>query len=60
MQNAWLDEAQAGIKIAQRNINDLRYANDTALMAEREEELKSPSMKVKEESDLVKAQHLKK
>ena len=60
MQNAWLDEAQAGIKIAQRNINDLRYANDTALMAEREEELKRPSMKVKEESDLVKAQHLKK
>ena len=60
MQNAWLDEVQAGIKIAQRNINDLRYANDTALMAEREEELKSPSMKVKEESDLVKAQHLKK
>ena len=60
MQNAWLDEVQAGIKIAQRNINDLIYANDTALMAEREEELKSPSMKVKEESDLVKAQHLKK
>ena len=60
MQNAWLDEVQAGIKIAQRNINDLRYANDTALMAEREEELKSPSMQVKEESDLVKAQHLKK
>ena len=60
MQNAWLDEVQAGIKIAQRNINDLRYANDTTLMAEREEELKSPSMKVKEESDLVKAQHLKK
>ena len=53
MQNARLDEAQAGIKIAQRNINDLRYANDTTLMAEREEELKSPSMKVKEESDLV-------
>ena len=42
MQNARLDEAQAGIKIAQRNINDLRYANDTTLMAEREEELKSP------------------
>ena len=60
MQNAWLDEVQAGIKIAQRNINDLIYANDTALMAEREEELKRPSMKVKEESDLVKAQHLKK
>ena len=49
MQNAGLDEAQAGIKIAQRNINDLRYANDTTLMAEREEELKSPLMKVKKE-----------
>ena len=51
MPNARLDEAQAGIKIAQRNINDLRYANDTTLMAEREEELKSPLMKVKEESE---------
>ena len=41
MQNAWLDEAQAGIKIARRNINNLRYADDTTLMAESEEELKS-------------------
>ena len=53
MQNARLDEAQAGIKIAQRNINNLRYADDTTLMAESEEELKSLLMKVKEESDLV-------
>ena len=60
MQNATLDEAQAGIKIAQRNINDLRYANDTTLMAEREEELKSPLMKVKEESDLVYSSTFKK
>ena len=51
MQNARLDEAQAGIKIAGRNINNLRYANDTALMAESEEELKSLLMKVKEESE---------
>ena len=50
MQNAGLDEAQAGIKIARRNINNLIYANDTTLMAESEEELKSPLMKVKEES----------
>ena len=50
MQNAGLDEAQAGIKIAGRNINNLRYANDTTLMAESEEELKSLLMKVKEES----------
>ena len=50
MQNARLDEAQAGIKIAGRNINNLRYADDTTLMAESEEELKSLSMKVKEES----------
>ena len=42
MQNAWLDEAQAGIKIARRNINKLRYADDTTLMAESEEELKEP------------------
>ena len=49
MQNARLDEAQAGIKIAGRSINNLRYAADTTLMAEREEELKSLSMKVKEE-----------
>ena len=50
MRNAGLDEAQAGIKIAGRNINNLRYADDTMLMAEREEELKSLLMKVKEES----------
>ena len=50
MQNARLNEAQAGIKIAGRNINNLRYANDTTLMAESEEELKSLLMKVKEES----------
>ena len=49
--NAGLDEAQAGIKIARRNINNLRYADDTTLMAEREEELKSLLMKVKEESE---------
>ena len=53
MQNARLDEAQAGIKIAGRNINNLRYADDTALMAESEEELKSLLMKVKEESENV-------
>ena len=51
MQNARLDEAQAGIKIAGRNINNLRYANDITLMSEREEELKSFLMKVKEESE---------
>ena len=51
MQNAWLDEAQAGIKTARRNINNLRYANDTTLMAENEEELKSLLMKVKEKSE---------
>ena len=51
MQNARLDEAQAGIKIARRNINNLRYADDTILMAESEEELKSLLMKVKEESE---------
>ena len=50
MRNAGLDEAQVGIKIARRNINNLRYADDTTLMAEREEELKSLLMKVKEES----------
>ena len=50
MQNAGLDESQAGIKIARRNINNLRQANDSILMAEREEELKSLLMKVKEES----------
>ena len=51
MRNAWLEEAQAGIKIAGRNINNLRYANDTTLMVESEEELKSFLMKVKEESE---------
>ena len=53
MCNAGLDEAQAGIKIAGTNINNLRYADDTTLMAEREEELKSLLMKVKEESEKV-------
>ena len=53
MRNAGLEEAQAGIKIAGRNINNLRYADDTTLMAESEEELKSLLMKVKEESDKV-------
>ena len=53
MRNAGLDEAQAGIKIAKRNINNLRYANDTTLMAESEEELKSLLMKVKEETEKV-------
>ena len=51
MQNAGLDEAQAGIKFARRNINSLRYANDTTLMAESKEELKNLLMKVKEESE---------
>ena len=51
MRNAGLDEAQAGIKIAKRIINNLRYADDTTLMAESEEELKSLLMKVKEESE---------
>ena len=51
MQNARLDESEAGIKISRRNINSLRYANDTTLMAESEEELKSLLMKVKEESE---------
>ena len=53
IQNARLDEAQAGIKIARRNINNLRYADDTTLMAESEEELKKLLMKVKEESEKV-------
>ena len=53
MRNAGLDEAQAGIKIARRNVNNLRYTDDTTLMAEREEELKSILMKVKEESEKV-------
>ena len=53
MQNARMDEPQAGIKIAKRNINNLRYADDTTLMAESEEELKIRLMKVKEESEKV-------
>ena len=53
MRNTGLDEAQAGIKIARRNINNLRYADDTTLTAQREEELKSLLMKVKEESGKV-------
>ena len=53
MRNAGLEEAQAGIKIAGRNINNLRYADDTTFMAESEEELKSLLMKVKEESEKV-------
>ena len=59
MRNAGLDEAQAGIKIAGRNINSLRFADDTTLMAESEEEQKSLLMKVKEESEKhwLKAQH---
>ena len=59
MRNSGLEETQAGIKIARRNINNLRYADDTTLMAEREEELKSLLMKVKEESgkSWPKAQH---
>ena len=53
MRNTGLEEAQAGVKIARRNINNLRYADDTTLMAESEEELKSLLMKVKEESEKV-------
>ena len=53
MRNAGLEEAQAGIKIARRNVNNLRYTDDTTLMAESEEELKSFLMKVKEESEKV-------
>ena len=53
MRNAGLDEAQAGIKIAGRNINNFRYANDTTLMAESEEEIKSLLMKVKKQSEKV-------
>ena len=53
MRNTWLDEAQAGIRIARRNINNLRYVDDTTLMEESEEELKSLLMKVKEESEKV-------
>ena len=51
MRNAWLDESQTGIKIAGRNINNLRYADDTTVLAESEAELKSLLMKVKEESE---------
>ena len=57
MRNAGLDEAQAGIKIAGRNINNLRYADDTTLMAESKEELKSLLIKVKEESEKVGLKH---
>ena len=53
MRNAGLDEAQTGIKIARRNTNNLRYANDTTLMAESKEELKSLLMKVKEKSEIA-------
>ena len=53
MWNAWLDEAQAGIKIARRNINNLRYADDTTLMAESKEELKNLLLKVKEKSEKI-------
>ena len=53
MRNAGLEEAKAGMKIARRNINNLRYANDTSLMAESEEELQSLLMKVKEESEKI-------
>ena len=62
MQNVGLDELQAGIKIARRNINNLRYADNTTFMAEYEEELKSLLMKVKEENEkaaLLKTQHSK-
>ena len=53
MRNAGLDEAQAGVKVARRNLNNLRYADDTTLMAESKEELKSLLMQVKEESEKV-------
>ena len=53
MRNTWLEETEAGIKVARRNINNLRYADDTTLMAETEEELKSLLMKGKEESEKV-------
>ena len=58
MRNTGLDEAQAGIKIARRNINSFKYADDTTLMAESEEELKSLLMTVKEESDMQKTKWL--
>ena len=57
MQNTMLEEAQAGIKISRRNINDLRNADDTTLMAESKEELKSLLMKVKEESEKIGLKH---
>ena len=57
MRNAGLDEAQAGIKISRRNINNLRYADDITIMAEREEELKSLLMKVKEEREKAGLKH---
>ena len=57
MRNTGLEEAQAGIKIARRNLNNLRYADDTTLMAESEEELKSLLMKVKEEGENVGLKH---
>ena len=57
MQNVGLDEAQAGINIAERNINNLRYADDTTLMAESEEELKTLFLKVKEESEKIGLKH---
>ena len=53
MWNAWLDESQAGIKVSRRNINNLRYANDTTLMEEIEEQLKTLLMRVKEKSEKV-------
>ena len=53
MRNSWLNETQAGMKISRRNINNLRYADDTTIMAESEEELKSLLIKVKEESEKV-------
>ena len=58
MRNAGLEEAQTGIKIARRNINNLRYADDTTLMAESEEELKSLLMKVKEDSENFVLKHI--
>ena len=58
MRNAGLDEAQAGIKIVRKNISNLRYADDTTLMADSEEELKSFLMKVKEESEKQRSWHL--
>ena len=60
MRNARLDESQAGIMIAGRNISNLRYADDTTLMAEREEKIKSHSMKVREPKSWLKIQHFKK